>query len=250
MSLDQHFLPLTPVVPHPEKLAGAVRSEEHVCLGSTAEASRPGRYFTETRWDLIELVRGAGHRVLEIGCGTGTTGEALKQRGKAVEVVGIECAAEAAGPAADRLDRVLTVDVEDETLSLPCAYFDYILAGDVLEHLRDPWAVVRRLGTSLKVGGFFLASLPNVRYWRVLRELVLRGRWEYAASGTLDRTHLRFFTRRSLASLFDPECFAVERIVPRFMLGPGSKSRLAHRLTLGLAEEFLTFQYLVVARRI
>jgi len=69
-----------------------------------------------------------------------------------------------------------------------------------------------------------------------LRELVWRGRWEYTANGTLDRTHLRFFTRRSLASLFDPEHCAVERIVPRFALGPGSKSRLANRLTLGLLD--------------
>jgi 2-polyprenyl-3-methyl-5-hydroxy-6-metoxy-1,4-benzoquinol methylase len=187
---------------------------------------------------------------LEIGCGVGNTGQALKRCGKAVEVVGIECEPDIARQAAAKLDRVLTANVEDEDLALPREYFDCILAGDVLEHLHNPWTVVRRLASCLKTGGQFIASVPNIRHWRVLRNLVCAGRWEYTENGTLDRTHLRFFTKRSLALLFDPACFVVERIVPRFLLGPRSKSRICHRMTLGLLEEFLTFQYLVVARRI
>jgi SAM-dependent methyltransferase len=218
--------------------------------GSKSGPAQPEEYFTETRWDLIALVRGTGHRVLEIGCGTGTTGEALKRLGKAIQVVGIEREPAAAQAAAVRLDEILSTDVEDEGLSLPPEHFDCVIAGDVLEHLRDPWTAVNRLRLCLKPGGHFLASVPNIRNWRVLRDLVLGGRWEYGPSGILDRTHLRFFTKRSLKSLFDPEYFVVERIVPRFELLPRSKSSLANRATLGLFEEFLTFQYVVVATRI
>ncbi len=218
--------------------------------GSQAQLERLGEYFTETRWDLITLVHGTGKRVLEVGCGTGTTGEALKRLGKAIQVVGIEREPAAAQAAANRLDEVLRQDVEDEGLSLPSEHFDCLIAGDVLEHLRDPWAVVRRLRLCLKPGGRFIASVPNVRNWRILRDLVLGGRWEYGPSGILDGTHMRFFTKRSLPSLFAPGHFVLERIVPRFTLLPRSKSSLANRATLGLFEEFLTFQYVVVATRI
>lgn len=217
--------------------------------GARSNLCGPGRYFTETRWDLIELVGGTANRVLEIGCGAGHTGAALKRLAKAVEVVGIECEPCAAQRAAEKLDRVLAVGIEDEAWSLPHEYFDCIIAGDVLEHLQNPWAAVVRLRPCLKPGGRLIASVPNIRHWRVLRDLVFAGRWEYRPSGILDRSHLRFFTRRTLATLFDPDHFTVERIVPRFAFWPTSKSRLLNRLTLGLFEEFLASQYIVVVRR-
>jgi SAM-dependent methyltransferase len=211
--------------------------------------AQAGQYHAQTRWDLIEFVPDTGSRVLEIGCGTGNTGAALKKLGRAAEVVGIECEPAPAQRAAEQLDRVVTTDIEDEALALPQEYFDCIIAGDVLEHLQNPWAAVDRLRPCLKPGGRFIASVPNIRYWRVLKDLVFAGRWEYGPSGILDRTHLRFFTRRTLASLFDPAHFAVERIVPRFAFWPRSKSRFFNRLTLGRFEEFLTSQYIIVARR-
>ncbi len=198
----------------------------------------------------MEFVGGLGNRVLEVGCGTGNTGEALKRLGKAAEVVGIEREPEAAQLAAGKLDRVLRMSVEENALPLPLQYFDCILAGDVLEHLQDPWAVVNRLHACLKPGGRFIASVPNIRNWRILRNLVLAGRWEYMPSGILDRTHLRFFTKRSLVALFDRAHFTVDQIIPRFTFWPGSRSKVFNRLTFGLFEEFLTFQYIIVATRV
>lgn len=227
-----------------------MQSEKSAPLESIGEASPPGAYFTQTRWDLIELVPGTGNRVLEIGCGAGNTGEALKRSGRAVEVVGIEPDPQAARWAADKLDRVLPMSVADDTLSLPPEYFDCIVAGDVLEHLQDPWGVVDRLRPCLKPGGCFIASVPNIRNWRILKSLLLAGRWEYAPSGLLDRTHLRFFTKRSLAALFEHAYFRVEQIVPRFVFWPGSKAKIFNRLTFGWFEEFLTSQYLIVVTRV
>lgn len=228
----------------------AIQSERSPWQAAVSEGSGPGAYFTQTRWDLIELVPGTANRVLEIGCGGGNTGEALKRVGKAIEVVGIEQDAGAARWAGDKLDRVLPMSVEDDTLSLPPEYFDCIVAGDVLEHLQDPWSVVDHLRYCLKPGGHFIASVPNIRHWRVLKNLVLGGRWQYAPSGILDRTHLRFFTKRSLAALFERAHFRVERIVPRFAFWPGSKARVLNRLTLGWCEEFLASQYIIVVTRV
>jgi len=229
--------------------SGGAGSADVVRSVGNSDLCGSGPYFTETRWDLIEFVGGTGNRVLEIGCGAGNTGAALKRLGKAAEVVGIEREPRVAQLAAQKLDRVLAISIEDEALSLPHEYFDCIIAGDVLEHLQNPWAAVGRLRFCLKPGGCFIASVPNIRYWRVLRDLVFAGRWEYGPSGILDRTHLRFFTRRTLASLFDPAHLAVERIVPRFEFWPRSRSRLCNRLTWGLFEEFLACQYIIVARR-
>jgi 2-polyprenyl-3-methyl-5-hydroxy-6-metoxy-1,4-benzoquinol methylase len=233
-----------------DEFLNVVQSEECVWQEGASENSGPGVYFTQTRWDLIELVPGTGNRVLEIGCGAGNTGEALKRAGKAVEVIGIERDPEAARWAAGKLDGVLQMSIEENTLALPPEYFDCIVAGDVLEHLQDPWAVVDRLRSCLKPGGHFIAGVPNVRNWRVLKGLVLAGRWQYAPSGILDRTHLRFFTKRSLAALFEHPNFRVERIVPRFTFLPRNKSKVCNCLTFGLFEEFLTTQYLIVVTRI
>jgi SAM-dependent methyltransferase len=233
-----------------DEFLNAIQGEKSECREAGAEVSWPGAYFTQTRWDLIELVPGTGNRVLEIGCGAGSTGEALKRVGKASEVVGIEQDAGAAQWAADKLDKVLRRSVEENDLPLPPEYFDCILAGDVLEHLQDPWGVVDRLHVCLKPGGHFIAGVPNVRNWRVLKGLVLAGRWQYTPSGILDRTHLRFFTKRGLAGLFEHSHFRVERIVPRFTFLPRNKSKVFNRLTFGLFEEFLTCQYLIVVTRL
>lgn len=83
-----------------------------------------------------------------------------------------------------------------------------MILADVLEHLADPWETLRQVRRVLAPGGTVVASIPNVRHWQVVRDL-LEGRWEYAEAGILDRTHRWFFTRRSLARLFEETGFTV-----------------------------------------
>lgn len=137
-------------------------------------------------------------RVLDVGCGSGTLGACLRRRGNAVW--GVDVAADVAEPAGRRLDRFVLADITDRAAigeSLGDERFDVIVFADVLEHLPDPVGTLRSYLRFLAPGGTVLVSVPNVAVWNVRAGLLL-GRFRYTATGTLDRTHLRFFTRANL----------------------------------------------------
>jgi SAM-dependent methyltransferase len=147
--------------------------------------------------DLLERIPPWAKVVLDIGCGTGALGLAFKQRNPRARVFGIENNPGAAMIAARRLDGV--IEGEIETLTLPQSFtgtVDCLIYGDVLEHLRDPWAVLRRHARLLAPAGVLLASIPNVEHWRFAARL-LQGGFRYEASGLFDRTHLRWFSRET-----------------------------------------------------
>lgn len=201
-------------------------------------------YYRRERAAITDLLPPGNHAVMDLGCGAGATGYRLLREGKAGEMVGVEIFP----PAAEEARRVYSaVHLGDlEELELPYrAHFDYVLCGDVLEHLRDPWKAIGRIGGWLKPGGCLIASIPNIRYWRVLRDLALLGRFHYVEAGILDSTHLRFFTRRSFTEMLEQGHFAVIRL--QFLIG-GPKQELFNRLTGGLFREFLGAQLLVSAR--
>ena len=206
-------------------------------------------YFASARMDLFSMVEGDRNRVLELGCGLGKTGALLKNRGKAVEVVGIELDPEIARSAEANIDRVICGDIERLELAFEEDSFDYVVAGDILEHLIDPWAVLRRLRRFVKTGGAVIVSIPNIRNWRIIADLTLRGDWRYCDEGLLDRTHLRFFTRSTIIDLMERTGYEIEFICPAFRFAPTSKSAIANRLSGGMFESFITRQYLVRARR-
>jgi methionine biosynthesis protein MetW len=150
------------------------------------------------------LIAGAvppGARVLDVGCATGYLAAELTARG--CVVVGVEADAAAARAAAAHTERTVTGDVETDACRdalTALAPFDAVVCGDVLEHLRDPWAALRFLATLLAPRGRAVVSLPNIGHWTARRAL-LRGRFPYADHGLFDRTHLRFFTRASARGL-------------------------------------------------
>jgi 2-polyprenyl-3-methyl-5-hydroxy-6-metoxy-1,4-benzoquinol methylase len=150
-----------------------------------------------------------GARVLDIGCATGYVAALLAGRG--CEVVGVEQDEQSAGIARDRGLEVLDADIEssDDRSRLPRG-FDFVLLGDVLEHLRDPLDTLAFSRDLLAPGGVVIASIPNVAAWPV-RLGLLRGKFEYADHGILDRTHLRFFTRDTANALVRDAGFSVER---------------------------------------
>lgn len=206
-------------------------------------------YFASARMDLFSLVEGERNRVLELGCGLGKTGALLKKRGKAIEVVGIELDPEIARSAEANIDKVICGDIERLELGFEDDSFDYVLAGDILEHLIDPWAVLRRLRPLVKAGGAVIVSIPNVRNWRVLTDLMLWGDWRYCDEGLLDRTHLRFFTRSTIVDLLQQSGYQMDLICPAFRFSPKSKSALLDRASGGIFEPFIARQYLARARR-
>ncbi len=164
----------------------------------SAGASAPYPYPDAYNPDLLERIPLWSRRVLDIGCGTGVLGARFKQRNPAAQVIGIETDAGAAARAKTRLDQVFVGDIE--ALSFPDALkgtFDCLIYGDVLEHLRDPWALLRRHAALLAPQGVLLACVPNVEHWSFVARL-LQGRWAYEETGLFDRTHLRWFSAETL----------------------------------------------------
>lgn len=206
-------------------------------------------YYGNDRRESLPLVPPGSNRVLDVGCGAGLTLELLKREGRARETVGIELVPHVAEMAKLKADLVITGNVETVELPFPEEYFDVILLLDVLEHLVDPWETLKRLCTLCRRGGYVIASIPNVCYWRVVLPLVLWDRWDYQEAGVLDRGHLRFWTARSIRNLFRICGLEIEIMLQR----RGQRFKLlnmaATMLSAGLIERFFTVQYLVKARR-
>lgn len=157
------------------------------------DENAPYQYFEDVNWGLLRLWNGRrGLRVLDSGCGFATTSERIQQLGN--EVTGIEESAVACEVAAKRLAHVVQADLQQADLG--DAQFDVLIFADVLEHVPWPVGVLKKYLRWLAPGGRVIVSLPNVGLWSV-RFAHLFGRWEYEETGVLDRTHLRFFTRKS-----------------------------------------------------
>jgi 2-polyprenyl-3-methyl-5-hydroxy-6-metoxy-1,4-benzoquinol methylase len=204
---------------------------------------KPAGYYTYVRREIVNKVPVGQHDVLEIGCGEGGTGAALKKEGRARSVAGIELMEKSAEKAKEVLDQVLVGNIEQMSLPFVDGQFDVIILADVLEHLVDPWSTLRRLRSYLKRGGLVVISLPNVRNWRVLMPLVFLGRWKYQDEGIMDRTHLRFFSRKAMMDLLNECDFEIKVIEPT-----GKKSEKLSNLGIGFLSELLAVQYVLVGR--
>jgi methionine biosynthesis protein MetW len=151
-------------------------------------------YFEHDRPEVRALVPAGARRVLDVGCGAGALGAALKAE-REVEVCGLELSAEAAARARERLDAVVEANLDQlEDLPFEPASFDAMIFGDVLEHLHDPHRLLRALRPWLADDGALVCSIPNVGHWSVVLPLLTQDRWPYADAGLLDRTHVHFFT--------------------------------------------------------
>lgn len=162
---------------------------------------KPAQYFSNKRLEMLEFVPSGIGTLLEVGCSEGFFSQAVK-KDRNIEVWGIEINGEAAAKAAEKIDRVLVGNLEHEELDLPLDYFDCIVFNDVLEHFLYPWIVLRDIKKCLRVGGCVVASIPNVRYYETLKDLVIRRNWSYTDYGILDKTHFRFFTINSIQNMF------------------------------------------------
>ena len=204
------------------------------------------KYYSNERSDLLRLLSASVklEKVLDVGCGSGATGQYLKNLLQAKEVVGIEMNPEMGQQAKKILDQVLIGDVQQIELPFDRYYFDCIICADVLEHLYDPWSVLIKLENYLKDAGCLLLSVPNIQHWSVIARL-LAGKWDYQEEGILDNTHIRFFTRRSIKELIQRVGFQIEKISGAM----GKETRLINFLTLELFSNFLSFRYFVLARK-
>ena len=201
-------------------------------------------YYANERPDLVAMLPRPLGRVLDVGCGAGTVGRQLRSEG-AERLVGVEPDPAAAAAAAGSYDEVLDTTVENALDSLG-GPFDTVLCYDVLEHLVDPWTVLRRLHAIAAPGGRLQVSVPNARHLSLAWDLFVRGTFGYAEWGHRDNTHLRWFTRRDLISSVSEAGWEILGVSHNPLSAP---RRLLERLTLGRSSEFLVFQWYVLAMR-
>lgn len=167
---------------------------------------------------LLDLIKEPPGLVIDVGCFCGAVGERLKAKYPGVRVVGVEPLAQAANEARRVLDCVLEGKLEEVDLAgagVTEHSTDVIVLADVLEHMYDPWNALQNLRALLKPGGIVLASIPNIRNWVVIEQLI-QGDFEYAETGTLDITHLRFFTLSGVKRLFGEAGYRLDQVLHRF----------------------------------
>jgi 2-polyprenyl-3-methyl-5-hydroxy-6-metoxy-1,4-benzoquinol methylase len=204
---------------------------------------KPAGYYGQDRAELVRLLPRPLGSVLDVGCGEGATGRSLRATG-ATWISGIELDPDAAAVAAAHYDEVRVGRAEDELAGLTRP-FDTILLYDVLEHLPEPWSVLRRLHEVAVADARVHVSVPNARHWTLLRDVAVRGSFGYGDAGHRDRTHLRWFTKRDLVELLEETGWSVESVAHG---ETRPVSRLAERLTRGLSAEFLVYQLSALAR--
>src|SRR5262249_41258010 len=166
-------------------------------VAAASDHTVEGDHDTSPSIVLEWLGQGRGRRLLDVGAADGLLSRLLTARGW--KVTGLETDPVAAAAGAEHCERMIVADLD---LGLPHmdGDFDAIVCADVLEHLRNPGAALMALRCSLATGGQVVISIPNVAHaW--MRLSLLAGRFNYAERGILDRTHLRFFTRRTLGAL-------------------------------------------------
>lgn len=213
-------------------------------------------YYSNVNPELLALIPPDAKTVLEIGCGEGALCEAYRRVNPGVEWHGLDKNSAVYLVAENRLNSIDIGDIEDqiEFDRRDCgAYFDVdhenwydvLILGDILEHLREPWAILKRLAMYIKPGAQCLACIPNVQHWTVIRDL-LNGKWEYTDSGLLDRTHLRFFTLDSIRAMFKQAGLQVYEIIGRDICNEGFDEWL-NDSEVTFAKEMKAYQYIVRA---
>jgi 2-polyprenyl-3-methyl-5-hydroxy-6-metoxy-1,4-benzoquinol methylase len=199
------------------------------------------------RWDLDCALPARPESILDVGCGAGMDFLSLAKRG--TEVVGVDSDPAAIAKASARLREVRLLEVgRDPWPSEWQGHFEVVAFCDSLEHMVDPWTVLRDVRPLLRTGGRVVASIPNLRQWRLVVKLAM-GRFDYViGAGTMNREHLRFFTRRTITDMFREAGYAE----PTFHFPwrtfhlPGPE-RVAHALLLRSCPDLLYGSHTVSA---
>ncbi len=210
-------------------------------LEQQTAADLPQDYFEHARDEMLAFLPEKADSFLEVGCGGGTFGNLVKAKYNC-EYWGIELNPVAARVAETRLDRVFLGGAPETIYALPERRFDCIVFNDVLEHLVDPYKVLREIKKYLNPGGSVVASIPNVRHFETMCKLVFGKTWRYQDAGILDRTHLRFFTEITTREFFEEQGYRIDK-----MAGINrSTSRFEHLvnlMTLGWLRDTLFLQF-------
>jgi len=212
------------------------------------------KYFENIRTELLELIpnENKNGNMLEIGAGGGNTLIYAKENSYAKNIYGIELfQIKNSNQNSSLFSGFIIGDIEKIPFPFENKKFDVILLADVLEHLIDPYTILNKLKKHLNKNGIIVASIPNIREWNTMKTIFFKGDFKYTDSGILDKTHLRFFTKKNMINLFENNDFEIVKI-----LGSNSQSIIKYRRQFRfiklffflLFEEFKNIQYFIVAK--
>ena len=204
------------------------------------------------RLDILKYVVGKNNVVLDVGCATGTNGRYLLENKLATIVYGIEFQKEMAIEAAKSNTRIFQGNIENiefrKVILTESPQFDYILFGDILEHLIDPENVLKELTKNLKPGGKVIISLPNVAHIELFVQVYIKGTWPKNPRGIFDRTHLRWFTRKDAFLMVENCSLKVIKHERNFRARDaiGSTFNWKYKMIKWLNKDWVTFQHILI----
>lgn len=210
-------------------------------------------YSASVRTDLLQFIdfAKADLAILDVGCSCGGNLMRIRSLRSDARLYGVELNEKAAS-IANCFGKVLPMNIEKLDSASWKGAFDYIIMGDVLEHLYDPWTTAKNMKELLKPAGILLASIPNVAHISIIEGL-LQGKWQYADSGLLDRTHLRFFTKQSFLDMMEAAGFNNELVGGSQVRQTTAQQQLLSKLqSLDIVnackEDRKVFQWYVIAK--
>lgn len=165
-------------------------------------------YYKNARSEILEfLPKVAQKKILEIGPGEGNFSRLIKTH---AEYWAVEVNEEL--DVGDGFTSVLRGSYEEISGELPIAYFDIVVCNDVIEHMNDHESFLRNIRIKMTKDASIVGSIPNVRYYKNLLNLLINKDWQYGNEGILDRTHLRFFTEKSFTECVTKLGFRISKI--------------------------------------
>jgi SAM-dependent methyltransferase len=178
--------------------------------------------------ELLSFIPANCRRVVEIGCMHGALAHAYRAVNSNAEYIGIDIDPDYAKVAERQCTKTIAGNIEELKLSVFNSLFpsDCWIFGDCLEHLRDPWALLRRIHDLIDPDGCLLACIPNAQNWNVQMRLAT-GKFFYEDSGLLDRTHIRWFTRITIIEMFQSTGWKVENAISRNISSPNQEKYLS-----------------------
>jgi ubiquinone/menaquinone biosynthesis C-methylase UbiE len=171
--------------------------------------------------DLLRIIPPAAANLIEIGCSSGALAREFKKINPKCHYFGVDIDDTYVELARRYCDEVQTLNIEEAD----AAFFadhrdrDCWIFGDTLEHLQDPWKVLKKIRAVIPANGSVAVCIPNAQHWSVQVRLSV-GDFRYEDTGLLDRTHLRWFTRQTILEMFAATGFKVAEGFPRIFNEP------------------------------
>jgi 2-polyprenyl-3-methyl-5-hydroxy-6-metoxy-1,4-benzoquinol methylase len=171
--------------------------------------------------DLLQLIPIQSKKIIEVGCSSGALAREFKKISSTCYWLGVEIDSNYAEMAKRHCDKSMALNIENapESFWKEAKNADCWIFGDTLEHLKDPWALLKLIKENISEKGSIVACIPNAQHWSLQAKLSI-GDFRYETSGLLDKTHLRWFTRQTIIEMFDQLGFQIEAGMPRIFNEP------------------------------